>query len=259
MKKVGLFLIVFIFISGFLAAQNYPLGDVDHSHATDITDALLIAQYYVRMNPANFDYSLADTDGNEQIDIVDALLIAQYYVGLITQLPGENTSECTGQGKITYNLVRKSNPNQTELEAYALITEAMDTAVEYYTCYTTRDMHITVYYDSGVPTAQANLNGPISFGQKTYMNHITAMHEMGHCFGVGTHWNWAGLLNGNVYTGTNANRVLRELTKDPQAEIHGDRQHFWPYGLNYTSEVKSEEDLIFHCKIVEAIARDIGL
>ena len=47
-------------------------------------DALLIAQYYVGLDPANFVPENADTNCDGSIDIVDALLVAQYYVGLIT-------------------------------------------------------------------------------------------------------------------------------------------------------------------------------
>ena len=60
------------------------LGDVNNDSSVDIVDALLVAQFYVGLNPANFDQSKADTDCDGSVDIVDALLIAQYYVGLIT-------------------------------------------------------------------------------------------------------------------------------------------------------------------------------
>jgi alpha-L-fucosidase len=62
-------------------------GDVNGSGIVDIVDALLIAQYYVGLNPASFDASLADVNCSGAIDIVDALLIAQRYVGLIATLP----------------------------------------------------------------------------------------------------------------------------------------------------------------------------
>jgi hypothetical protein len=60
------------------------LGDVNNSGSIDIVDALLTAQYYVGLNPSNFDISRADTNCNGTVDIIDALLIAQYYVGLIS-------------------------------------------------------------------------------------------------------------------------------------------------------------------------------
>ncbi|MBN2444993.1 MAG: discoidin domain-containing protein [Spirochaetales bacterium] len=65
-------------------AVTGTLGDVNGSGTIDIVDALLIAQYYVGLNPANFDQSKADTNCDGNLDIVDALLVAQYYVGLIT-------------------------------------------------------------------------------------------------------------------------------------------------------------------------------
>jgi rhamnogalacturonan endolyase len=62
-------------------------GDVNNNGTIDIVDALLIAQYYVGLNPSNFDPSLADVNCSGDIDIVDALLIAQRYVGLISGFP----------------------------------------------------------------------------------------------------------------------------------------------------------------------------
>lgn len=59
------------------------LGDVNSDGTIDIIDALIIAQDYVGLNPANFNPDLADTNCDGQINIVDALLIAQYYVGLV--------------------------------------------------------------------------------------------------------------------------------------------------------------------------------
>jgi endoglucanase len=59
------------------------LGDVNGSGSIDIVDALLVAQYYVGLNPAGFVTANADVTKDGSIDIVDALRIAQYYVGLI--------------------------------------------------------------------------------------------------------------------------------------------------------------------------------
>jgi hypothetical protein len=60
------------------------LGDADGDGSIDIVDALLIAQYYVGLNPSGFIPGNADTNCDGSIDIVDALLVAQYYVGLIS-------------------------------------------------------------------------------------------------------------------------------------------------------------------------------
>jgi hypothetical protein len=65
--------------------QAGNLGDVNNDGNINIVDALLVAQFYVGLNPSNFDQSRADTNCSGGIDIVDALLIAQYSVGLISQ------------------------------------------------------------------------------------------------------------------------------------------------------------------------------
>ncbi len=62
-------------------------GDVNNNGTVDIVDALLIAQYYVGLNPSGFVAANADANCSGAIDIVDALLVAQYYVGLITSFP----------------------------------------------------------------------------------------------------------------------------------------------------------------------------
>jgi arabinoxylan arabinofuranohydrolase len=58
-------------------------GDVNSDNTIDIVDALLIAQAYVGLDPANYNPAYADTNCDGTVDIVDALLTAQYYVGLI--------------------------------------------------------------------------------------------------------------------------------------------------------------------------------
>jgi hypothetical protein len=60
-------------------------GDANGNGTIDIVDALLIAQYYVGLNPSGFVAENADVNCNGTIDIVDALLVAQYYVGLINK------------------------------------------------------------------------------------------------------------------------------------------------------------------------------
>jgi hypothetical protein len=60
-------------------------GDVNGDAAIDIIDALLIAQYYVGLNPGGFIQEAADVNCDDGIDIVDALLAAQYYVGLVVE------------------------------------------------------------------------------------------------------------------------------------------------------------------------------
>jgi endo-1,4-beta-xylanase len=64
-------------------AQPSSLGDVNNNGSVDITDALLVSQYYVGLNPSGFYVGNADVNSDGTVNILDALLIAQYYVGLI--------------------------------------------------------------------------------------------------------------------------------------------------------------------------------
>jgi len=63
----------------------FILGDANGDTSVDIIDALITAQYYVGLNPANFSLQAADVNSDNVVNIIDALLIAQYYVGLISE------------------------------------------------------------------------------------------------------------------------------------------------------------------------------
>lgn len=93
------FLVIILLIVSFgtqnIISQASTLGDVNSDGSIDIVDALLTAQYYVGLDPDNFNAGAADVDGNGSIDIVDALLIAQYYVGLIDEFPGQGDTPTT--------------------------------------------------------------------------------------------------------------------------------------------------------------------
>jgi spore coat protein CotH len=59
-------------------------GDVNMDNKIDIIDALLIAQYYVGLDPEELkNLAVADVNNDGKIDIVDALLVAQFYVGVV--------------------------------------------------------------------------------------------------------------------------------------------------------------------------------
>lgn len=170
---------------------------------------------------------------------------------------GEDITFTSTKAAVNYTLHKNISPSATELEMYGLIEAAMNKGCEFYSEYApTLARHLNVYYNSGVATADGNSNGTIRFGARSSMNYITAMHEIAHTFGVGTKSSWSTLLVNGVYGGTNANTILRDITGDNTSEIHGDGSHFWPYGLNFTSEVNSDDDLINHCKIVEAMIKD---
>lgn len=171
---------------------------------------------------------------------------------------GGSGNACPFDGKITYSLARADSPSQDQADAYERITNAIEKALSIYNCYTDIEKALNVQYNPSVATADGNPNGSIRFGSRASMNFVTAMHEISHVLGVGADGAYDPLIVGGVYTGPIATAKLRELTGDPSAEIHGDTQHFWPYGLNYESEYESEQDGINHCYLVTAIREDIG-
>jgi hypothetical protein len=177
---------------------------------------------------------------------------------------GAGGSSCPYVGHVTYTLTKSSNPTATEQTAYGLITTAMDKAVSYYNCYTNIAKADRVSYDTSVQTADGNINGSIRFGSDTtYMDYRSAMHEISHTVGIGQASNWSSFISNGLFTGASANAQLTAINATLAAplytQVHADSQHFWPYGINYQSEVTSEAVLIFHCEMVMAIRKDLGL
>lgn len=167
-------------------------------------------------------------------------------------------SPARSAGSITYVLEKAAAPTADELDAYARIQKAMDSALFHYNRLTTLRKALRVQYVPGVATADANSNGVMRFGSnRSYMSVITAMHEMSHTLGVGTTPEYANILVGGVLQAPKANAALRAATNDPTAQMKGDAMHMWPYGLNFASEVKSVADLEIHCRIMEGLHQDM--
>ncbi|TYQ15298.1 UNVERIFIED_CONTAM: dockerin type I repeat protein [Acetivibrio alkalicellulosi] len=260
-------MLMLLFVSCFfIMAHSSPFtyGDVDGNGKIDSTDYVIMRRYVLGViDSFQYEYAerAADVNGDNMIDSTDCVLMRRYLLGIITEFPvaTQPTPSPTPvpSGNITYTLVRAANPTQDQLDAYTRIESAMDTAVSYYNTYTTITKELRVLYEPSVQTADANINGTMRFGSnRSYMNHIIAMHEIAHTVGVGTSSAWRNIIVDGVYTGTHATEELRAITGDRNAVLKGDRQHFWPYGLNYVSEVKSEQDLINHCRIVNAMKKD---
>ncbi|XXY51668.1 hypothetical protein WME91_11045 [Sorangium sp. So ce269] len=164
---------------------------------------------------------------------------------------------CVGMGGITYTLAMAPAPTAEQRSAYDMITSAMDEALSHYNCYTTIEKSLRVSYEPSVATADGNVNGSIRFGASSSMNYITAMHEISHTLGVGSR-EFGALVVDGIFTGAEATSQLRTITGNESDVLHADNQHFWPYGLNYTTEVKTTDDLVNHCKMVVAIRSDLG-
>ena len=174
---------------------------------------------------------------------------------------GESLDDCPYSGRVTYEL---NGPEGWPPEVLTRISEAMDDAAYYYNCYADLEKHITVSYDEGVPTAQANVDGWLSFGSDlAYMQTATAMHEISHTLGVG-YYPWAELIEDGRWAGPAVDALMNALPgeeRDPdmysqRTYITCDAQHFWPYGLNQAAEYQSEWSVINHVRIVAAMNDD---
>lgn len=160
-------------------------------------------------------------------------------------------------GTFTYSLAKAANPTADQLDAYARIQKAMDSAVGYYNAYTDIRRHLTVQYEPSVATADGGGNN-IRFGSsRSYMVVITAMHEISHTLGVGTTTQYAAYMVNGIFTGPLATAALRQIEKNDTVRLRGDKTHIWPYGLNYASEVKSTADLVNHCRIMDGLYKDL--
>jgi hypothetical protein len=136
------------------------------------------------------------------------------------------------------------------------IVYAMDGAVALYNRHGIFHKHLYANYNPGVPTAQASYDGWIDFGgQRGYR---TALHEISHTLGVGTHWSWSSHLGeGGDWIGVHGIRQIRSLD-GPAGRITSDGTHFWPYGLNYDQEAGTEANRR-HVLMVHAFRRDMGI
>lgn len=187
-----------------------------------------------------------------------------YYVRpYVTNCMGTSYGEAkkieTLMGNVTYTL----DVSKTQYPEYhKLLTTALDSACYYYNRYTEFEANIYVYYNAGIPTAQANYHGSIGFGPNTgYMWVGTTMHEMAHFFGSGTTNTWKSLMVNGIWQGEKGQNMCQQLLGE---QLRGDNStsavHYWPTGINYRSEVSSETDLINHAKVIQAmLIEDCGL
>lgn len=177
--------------------------------------------------------------------------------------PPEAPSEaaCPFSGSVRYRL---NGAEAWPPDVRDQLVTAMDAAVGYYNCYAELSHELTVNYNPGVPTAEANVDGWMSFGSnRAYMVVATAMHEVGHTLGVG-YFPWGELIVGGRWSGPAVTELITRLPaaeRDPDAfsqrdYITADAQHFWPYGLNQAAEHQSEWSLINHVRLVAALQRD---
>lgn len=135
------------------------------------------------------------------------------------------------------------------------VAASVQEAVAIYNKYGSFNKHLTVYFNTGVPTAQANYDGVITFGGSR--NTRVALHEMGHTMGIGTYWRYGELMSGGVWQGPYGRNLGIEMGGYADG-VHGDGTHIWPWGLNYDDE-DSFTERIKHVRIMAAMRCDMGI
>ena len=161
------------------------------------------------------------------------------------------------QGDFTWSFNGTLDPND---ENHQRIKQAFDTATWYYSNYTSIQKHVTVNYSPGTPTADANFDGWINMGSNpSYQRAGTALHEMAHTVGVGTHWIWKFIIDNDdsYYSSANADAVVRMMTDNSFTQIYGDGAHFWPFGINGAHEDSGNDfDYMMNALIVQGFKND---
>jgi hypothetical protein len=166
---------------------------------------------------------------------------------------GGKTATSQPTHKITYKLSNGSD--NWNADARAKIVKAMDEAVAVYNKYGDFDRVLTANWNPGTPTADANFGGWINFGGQ--IGTRTALHEIAHTLGIGTCPKWGQFARDGKWTGKYGIAQLQQLD-GPGAVLHCDRQHFWPYGLNYDNE-GGKENFRRNVLMVTAMRADMGL
>jgi Ricin-type beta-trefoil lectin domain-like/Bacterial TSP3 repeat len=127
----------------------------------------------------------------------------------------------------------------------------MNEAVAIYNSYGYFDRTITAGYNAGVPTAEGNYNGTLTFGGM--IGTRVALHEISHTLGVGQYWSWT---NGG-WSGAAATARMK-LYEGQNAVVSTGGNHFWPYGMNQDSEDWGDARER-HVKMVAALRYDMGI
>lgn len=118
------------------------------------------------------------------------------------------------------------------------------------------DGYVDVYYNPGVPTAQAGYYGSIDFGG-TWPNERVTQHELNHWLGTGTYGNWYGMFNNGVWSGPRVSALMRQFDGEG-AVLRQSGVHFYPYGLNYDSEVINNSIYMRNVALTYAMRQDMG-
>lgn len=143
-------------------------------------------------------------------------------------------------------------------ENHKRIKDAFDTAIWYYNNFTSITKHVTVNYSPGTPTADANIDGWINMGAKpSYQRAGTAMHEMAHSVGIGTHGKYWELMTEGTWDGKRTPEILDVMSEGKDTVLYGDNMHIWPFGINGANEDSGDPMLYtIHALVIQGMKSD---
>ena len=136
------------------------------------------------------------------------------------------------------------------------VANSVAVAAAFYNQYGSFNKHWDVYYNPGIPTAEANYDGYMGYGNNR--NERVVFHEAAHTFGMGTHWAYGGLLSGGVWQGKWGNLAQAETYNAYGDGLHGDGHAIWPGGFNFDNE-DGYLNRFWHTRIMAGMRADLGL
>ena len=191
------------------------------------------------------------SDDLEASQTADGLLDAPVQPDEVIELGQEQARTCPGRGRITYTLQRAAVPSEAQRSAYTKIRAAMDKAVSNYNCYTDISRALTVRTTPRSPRRRNIRATTLRRGVHVRV-HPRDARDCPHA-GCGHRSALAIAPSDGRFSG-GSDRAASQHHRQAGRVLHADRQHFWPYGFNYASEVKSEVDVMAHCRLVTALA-----
>lgn len=202
------------------------------------------------------------TNKSFRVDITDLALNKRYYIRSYVRTAkgvffgNQQAFQTYPKGKITVNF---HNPENIPADVLARLKEMAAHGVRLLEEHTSIVKTVTIEYNPGVPTADASISGWMRWGANvSYQKTGTFLHEFSHTIGTGQSSMWTNsLIQNGLYTGKSANLALQKATNDPSAQLRGDAQHWWPYGINGAHEdTGRESDYIVTTLIMEGFRRD---
>lgn len=136
------------------------------------------------------------------------------------------------------------------------VANSVAVAAAFYNQHGSFNKHWNVYYNTGIPTAEANYSGYMGYGGTR--NERVVFHEAAHTFGMGTHSTYPGLISGGVWKGVYGNRAQAETFASYTDGLHGDGHAIWPGGFNYDNE-DGTVARYHHTRVMAGIRSDMGI